>query len=178
MDEPQFREKLYKILKDNLPRYQVETGKSTLYKAIVDFDGKYDPEDPKNPKRGQYAFQTDILISNKKVPLVVIETKFGDFSTHDVITYSTKAVKHKEVYPYLRYGFIVGGKVKIERKFFVHNTGFDFAIATEISDEDLNNIVEVVREQVKSAELLLDILKDKPARKYVTKMQVEWAFEK
>ena len=32
----------------------------------------------KEPKRGSYAFQTDLLVtSNKGLPLVVIETKYG-----------------------------------------------------------------------------------------------------
>jgi len=43
------------------------------------------------------------------LPFVVIETKYGSFSTHDVLIYSTKALKHKEIYPYIRYGFVVGG---------------------------------------------------------------------
>jgi len=42
----------------------------------------------------------------------------------------------------------------------------------------LDDIVEVVRGQIESAELLLAILKDKSVRKYAMEMQVEWVSEK
>ena len=178
MKEGQFQDRLCEILRKGLPNtYNVEMRKSILYKVIVDSYGKYDPVEPANPKRGQLAFQTDILISNNKVPLVVIETKIGGFSTHDVLTYSAKAIKHKEVYPYLRYGFIVWGKNKIDRKFFVHNSGFDFAVAIE-SDSDLENLVEIVRKQIKCAEVMLKILSGKEIRRYITVIELEWASKK
>lgn len=173
MDEAEFREELCNILKDNLHGYDVETGKSILYKVIVDSNCEYDPEDPNNPKRGQYAFQTDILISKSKLPLVVIEIKFGGFSTHDIITYSSKAAKHKDVYPHLRYGFIIGGKTVIERKFFVHNTSIDFAIALKSVRDNIDHLVEIIKEQIDSSELLLAVLNDRLVSKYVTKMEIE-----
>ena len=72
------------------------------------------------------------------MPLIVIETKYGGFSTHDVLTYSTKAQKHKEVFPFIRYGLLVGGVNKITNKFFIHNIGFDFAVA--LSEEEIKAI--------------------------------------
>jgi len=177
MTEAQFREKLFRILEREFPEYKVEKGKSILYKMIVDAEGRLQPSNYASPKRGQLAFQTDVLIGNDKVPLVVIETKIRGFSTHDVLIYSTKAVKHKEVYPHLRYGFIVGQSSKIDRKFFIHNSGFDFAIAVRNLDHESNSVVEVVRKQTRSAELMLDVLKDKKVRRYVTNLELEWATE-
>jgi len=175
MREGQFQDRLCEILRKGLPdTYNVETRKSILYKVIVDSCGKYDPVEATDPKRGHLAFQTDILISNDKVPLVVIETKIGGFSTHDVLTYSAKALKHKEVYPYLRYGFIVLGKNKIDRKFFVHNSGFDFAVAIK-SDCALENLIEIVREQIESAEVMLEVLSGKGIKRYITIIKPEWA---
>ena len=175
MSEVEFRDRVSEVLRDQLPdEYEVETGKSILYKMIVNARGRLQPSNYAKPKRGQFAFQTDILISNDKVPLVVIETKSGGFSTHDVLTYSTKAAKHKEVYPYLRYGFIVGGRDRIDRKFFIHNSGIDFAIATEDLDSDSNDMVEVVRKQISAAELMLDVLEGKlMLKKYVANL--EWS---
>jgi len=91
--------------------------------VIINENFKFEPNKPRKPKRGSYAFQTDLLIirKNNKLPLVVLETKYGGFSTHDVLTYSSKAQKHKEVYPYLRYGLVVGGTDKITNNFFIHN---------------------------------------------------------
>jgi hypothetical protein len=58
-------------------------------------------------------YETDLLIydshqNGKWVPRVVIECKIGNVTTHDALTYSTKASTHKHVHPYLRYGFFGG----------------------------------------------------------------------
>jgi hypothetical protein len=89
--------------------------------------------DPKKPVRGQSAFQTDLCIFEKvsngvEIPRVVMEFKPG-LSTHDVLTYSTKARKHKQVYPYLRYGLIIGDEETIPGRFFTHNEALDFCVA-------------------------------------------------
>ncbi|MBC7081821.1 MAG: hypothetical protein H5T44_06250 [Thermoplasmatales archaeon] len=64
---------------------------------IVNEDLKF--ELPQKPKRGRLAFQNDILIKKGDLPLVVIEAKYNSLTTHDILVYSTKALKHKEVYP-------------------------------------------------------------------------------
>jgi hypothetical protein len=46
-----------------------------------------------------------------------------------VLTYSTKARRHKQVYPYLRYGLVVGNIEEIPWRFFAHNEGLDFCVA-------------------------------------------------
>ncbi len=88
---------------------------------------------PTHPVRGQYAFQTDLAIFEPRsggieLPRVVFEVK-RDISTHDVITYSAKALRHKRVYPYLRYGFLIYGREMIPGKFFTHNEALDFFAA-------------------------------------------------
>jgi len=168
-------------LKKNLPQYNIKTKENLLYKMIIDSEGKLQPKSYKNPKRGQYAFQIDVLIRNKdNMPLVAIETKSGGFSTHDVLTYSTKAVKHKEIYPYLRYGFIVGEKSKIDRKFFIHNLGFDFVIAVKNLEHDLDKLVEIVMKQIEAAEQISKILEKKENQPslYATNVELKWASNK
>ena len=172
MNENQFREKIHKELKRSLSNYIVSERESLLYQLLIDAQGKLQPSNFANPKRGQLAFQTDILIKNDKVPLVVIETKYGGFSTHDVLTYSTKAMKHKEVYPYIRYGLVVGGRNRIDRRFFTHNSGFDFAVALGNTEDDLKELVEIIKKQLQNAELMLDVLKNKEVRKYVTNVEL------
>ena len=173
MNESQFRDELCEILRKSINNYSIKPNKSILYNLIVDPEGQLQPINYKIPTRGQYAFQTDILISNDKVPLVVIETKYGGFSTHDILTYSTKAIKHKEVYPYLRYGFIVGGQNTIDRKFFIHNVGFDFAIALKNLNDDLDKISEIIKNQIKSAEIMLEVLTYRLPKIYVSNMAIE-----
>jgi hypothetical protein len=48
-------------------------------------------------------------------------------TTHDVLTYSAKARKHKQVYPYLRYGFVVPEVEFVPRRFFIHNDALDYS---------------------------------------------------
>ena len=125
MNESSFRENIKEKIEKNLDtdKYAVKSNKNLLYKVTVNKNFEFEPNDPKNPKRGNYAFQTDLLITKNDnyLPLVVIETKYGGFSTHDILTYSTKALKHKEVFPFIRYGLLVGGTDKITNKFFIHN---------------------------------------------------------
>ena len=134
----------------------------------IDYEGKLKPANVERPSRGQFAFQTDLLISNEKVPLVVFELKSGGFSTHDVLTYSTKAIKHKEIYPYLRYGFVVGGQGTIDRKFFTHNVGFDFAFTTNKIEDDLGEFIKLTQNQIEIAEKLIKILGGNMISRYET----------
>jgi hypothetical protein len=141
--------------------YRVHVGKSILYKIEVNASGQVEPNSVDSPTRGQYAFQTDILIEKDtpSIPLVVIELKSGGFSTHDVITYSSKAARHKDIYPYLRYGFIVVGLSVLSRKFVTHNQGFDFAMAIPNVSSQKSDLVAVIRRQITSAECLIGIMR-------------------
>ena len=89
--------------------------------------------DPAKPTRGQSAFQTDLCVFQKRpkgleLPRVVLEFK-TKLSTHDVLTYSTKARRHKQIYPFLRYGLVIARDASVPRRFFFHNEGLDFCVA-------------------------------------------------
>ena len=89
--------------------------------------------DPRELSRGQSAFQTDLCVfedveEGVKIPRVVMEFK-SRVTTHDVITYSAKARKHKQVYPYLRYGVVVANEATVPGRFFTHNEALDFCVA-------------------------------------------------
>jgi len=188
--EAEFTLRLEKELSTNLSEYYVTRGESLIYKFYVDSEGQLqpkkfvdalvqgqlEPEKFKTPKRGQLAFQTDLMIKRKLrlmfpltgIPLVVIEVKFGSFTTHDILTYSAKAMRHKEIYPYLRYGLIVGEARKIDNRFFTHNTGFDFAVAIEKS-ESLSEVTDIIKRQCQAAERMLMVLQKRIAvKRYIT----------
>jgi hypothetical protein len=180
--EEQFTNKLKEELSNNLnlSKYEVTSGECLVYKFLIDANGKLQPAKYKVPKRGQLAFQTDLMIKkinakNKKngIPLLVIEIKYGRFTTHDVITYSAKALKHKEIYPYLRYGLVVGEVEQIYKRFFTHNAGFDFAIA--VKEKNLHEITEIVKTQLETAENLLSVLRDKQVKQYVTNIKLTYS---
>ena len=163
MNEKDFALQIKDFLEKELnDKYLVHSGKSLLYKLEIDTNGQLKPKDIFNPTRGQYAFETDILIESKKlnIPLVVVELKFGGFSTHDIITYSAKASKHKDIYPYLRYGFIVGDSEFITGKFLTHNQAVDFSMTIKDFASDKLDFLALIKRQVDNAEKLIDALKD------------------
>jgi hypothetical protein len=138
--------------------YQVHQGASLLYRIEIDGTGKISNDGAGAPRRGQYAFQTDILVSKAEIPLVVVELKSGSFSSHDVITYSFKAQRHRQVYPYLRYGFAVVGLEALGRRFVTHNEGFDFAVALPTISCVKTELVAIVRRQATNAERMIKMM--------------------
>lgn len=85
-----------------------------------------------NYDKGQKVYATDALIyepleNGEKIPLVVIEGKIKTQTTHDVITYTEKAKAHKNIFPHLRYGFIVLKSRENEfPNFYYQHSDFDF----------------------------------------------------
>jgi hypothetical protein len=173
MKEKELEKRIKDRLEKSLKGYEVKTGESLIYKIILDRNLEHRPNDLKNPTRGDYAFQTDILIKKSGLPLVVIELKNKGFSTHDIITYSNKAIRHKDIYPYIRYGYVVFGVPKIDKKFFTHNVGVDFALAVE-NLEDIQDIEREIKAQLSYANQLLKILdKEGTIKKFVTSVRIK-----
>jgi hypothetical protein len=112
----------------------VKRRQSLLYELLLDTALELYPKTPKDPKRGYSAFQTDLCIYEKRgeieFPRIVIEFK-TKITTHDVITYSAKAGKHKAIYPGLRYGLLASEIDSIPDRFFIHNENIDFFIAAK-----------------------------------------------
>jgi hypothetical protein len=163
------------LARDLSPEYQVHHGKNILYRIEVDAVGRVSHDGLDAPRRGQYAFQTDILVSKGEIPLVVVELKSGSFSTHDVITYSWKAERHKQVYPYLLYGFAVVGLDILGRRFVTHNEGFDFAVALPNPAGIGTDLVAIVRRQIASAERKIDLMRSSriTLRRYEQNIEID-----
>ena len=73
----------------------------------------------RKPSRGQSAFETDLCVFEQisedlEIPRVVLEFK-TKITTHDILTYSAKAGKHKNIYPYLRYGLIIANEMSVTK---------------------------------------------------------------
>ena len=102
---------------------------------------------------------------NDKIPLLAIEVKGSNISTHDIITYSAKAGQHKILYPWLRYGIIWNStkKPNIPFRFFKNNKNLDFAYSiNEISKEKINDRIkkfysEILKNQIEIAIKLNEI---------------------
>lgn len=121
----------------------VHRGAALLYQVTVD-NGLSLTVDLKRPARGSSAFQTDLCVFEKKseevsIPRVVLEFKTR-ISTHDVITYSAKAAKHKQVYPYLRYGLVASREAVVPGRVFTHNEALDFcATVSDLEGKELSD---------------------------------------
>ena len=121
---------------------KVQRGAVLLYQVTVDNNLKVMSEaQVRSPKRGDSAFQTDLCLFEVKsddvlLPRVVLEFKTS-ITTHDVLTYSAKATKHKQIYPYLRYGLVAENERKVPGRFFTHNEAMDFCLSLSgLSNDD------------------------------------------
>ncbi len=166
-NEKRFTRDFVKIIEKYLKRCNVEVGieKDLLYRVVVDERHKFPIDENKlsNLKQIQnYSFKKDILVMEKdtNLPLVAIEVKLN-YNTHEVITYSTKAIRHKLIYPYLRYGFLVAGEDRLHDRFFNHADGFDFGYAIKdvnLDDrEEIKGFVKIIRDQIKVSRDLREI---------------------
>lgn len=118
------------------------------------------------PRRAE--FQTDLAIvelgsGGAWRPRVVVEAKVASVSTHDAITYSTKAAAHRAVHPYLRYGVMLGkrGRFPLPGRLYRHGAQFDFMISFRgflPAKDELSSFIKLLRSEVQASRTLEKIL--------------------
>lgn len=113
------------------------------------------------------GYETDILVRDvdgqEWVPRVVIETKLNRVTTHDALTYSSKAATHKHVHPYLRYGILIGnwGGGAFPTRLFRHGAYFDFMMtwaSLEPAENEWSKWLEVVSAEVVASRRVQQLL--------------------
>lgn len=112
------------------------------------------------------SYETDLLISDTAadgswIPRVVVECKLGGVTTHDALSYSTKAATHKHVHPYLRYGFLAGKLAAIPPRLVKHGTYFDFMATWPDAQPDeaaWAAFIATLAEEVKASRALQSLL--------------------
>ena len=91
-----------------------------------------------------------------------------------MLTYSTGGDKAQRYFPYLRYGFIIAACTRVNNKFFIHNIGFDFALAFSERPEGRGEVVSLVKRQIDIAERLMTLAEERHKNKiYKFEMPVE-----
>ncbi len=87
-----------------------------------------------------------------------MEFKTG-ITTHDVLTYSAKAVKHKLIYPYLRYGVLASSERSVPGRVFTHNEGLDFfAAVAELQEFEFKSFLALLlKDEIDSSKRLESI---------------------
>lgn len=116
-------------------------------------------------------FTTDILIWEKTgdperyswIPCVVIECKLNQVTTHDVLTYAAKADKHRSVFPYLRYGLLIGGMHWLPARVPLHGGGFDFtaAMCGEEKPDRFKPFLDVIASEIRASRMLYKMMTDR-----------------
>ena len=83
---------------------------------------------------------------------MVLEFK-NKVTPHDVLIYSAKARRHKQVYPYLRYGFVASEELYVPRRFFMHNDALDFfaALKTKGRNELDRFFARLIQTEIKTS---------------------------
>ena len=152
MKESEVVKKIKECLEKELKNYIIKDKSNLFYELYLNKDLKLNVN-TKKPKRGYSAFQTDLCIyrkldNNIELPIVAIEFK-RSLSTHDIITYSEKALRHKKIYPQLRYGMLSYDIEKISGKFFTHNIGIDFYyVIKKVGEKEKENIVKILNKEI------------------------------
>ncbi len=115
-------------------------------------------------------FHPDILIEEEintgedvyYIPRLMIESKYlGTSATpHEILAYNYKADLHKKLYSGLRYGLIIGNSKYVQNTTIKFGNNFDFilALGNDISKEEKERLIDVVKRNLTYAKKLESIL--------------------
>ena len=119
------------------------------------------------------SFETDMVVYEKAegkiIPRVIIESKVGTVTTHDAITYSHKAMYHKNVIPFVRYGIMLGARetYPLPGRLFRHGTNFDFLfsfVGYEPSEKEITAFVDMLKREIIYSRQIEEILSNSRSR--------------
>jgi hypothetical protein len=157
---PRLQEALARVA---LPGGQLTVGDGVNLPYTSEIHG-YSPDGRNEPRSSRY--ETDLLISDAAsdgswIPRIVIECKLGGVTTHDALSYSTKAATHKHVHPYLRYGFLAGKLPAIPARLVKHGAYFDFMATWPSASPDAaawEVFISMLGEEVRASRALQALL--------------------
>ena len=167
MTEKEWTERMAHCLQDELSEtpYKaclIEVGRKIPYGFEI---RSYDNGDPK-PNVNQY--ETDLVILDHESdrswkPRVIVEAKKSSVTTHDAITYSQKALSHKTVHPYLRYGIMLGDRkhYPLPGRLYRHGAHFDFMISfigTRPKKEEIDRFGQIICAEIDASRKLEKII--------------------
>lgn len=172
MIENEFTDILVEYLRKNMKSLKgckIETKRSVLYNIFFDDNGHLclNLNKKNEPKRGSgQGFEQDIIIferneelfqmSTSIVPRVIAEVKYESITTHDIITYTVKSQLIRKVYPYVRYGLILGDMNKIPGRVLRLGSNFDYIICVKIND--MKETKKIFDEELNASRQLSDAL--------------------
>lgn len=142
MTEQDFTDQLIAHIKSSIVDARIESHRSVLYEMPVSDDGNVhigvDKDSGEAIRGNGMGFEQDILIFEERIkgqatviPRVIVEVKYDSVTTHDAIVYSYKADSIKRVYPFVRFGMVIGGFKTIPGRVLRLGKHFDFVIAVQ-----------------------------------------------
>ncbi|MCY4348488.1 MAG: hypothetical protein OXC25_01385 [Thiotrichales bacterium] len=168
MTEKEWTESIAHFLRDKLSEIpyracSVETGRKIPYGLEA---RSYDDVDAPKPNVNQY--ETDLVVIDYEdeqswKPRVIVEAKKSSVTTHDAITYSQKALSHKTVHPYLRYGIMLGDRKNypLPGRLYRHGSHFDFMISfvgDRPSKTEIDAFGRIIRAEIDTSRKLEKII--------------------
>lgn len=102
-------------------------------------------------------------------PRLIIELKVKTVTTHDAITYSQKALSHKNVHPFLRYGILMGDRKNypLSGRLYRHGVYFDFMaswVGYNPTEDELEGLLSIIRDEVEASRFLEEIIYNSRSR--------------
>lgn len=187
MTESEFGEELADLLRARIGgKLEIETRRSLLYTVAFDDEGRLllGLNDKREPVRGGgTGFEQDLVIflrtpsgDTSIVPRVIIELKFGGVTTHDTIVYSEKARRIKVIYPFARYGLVLGQHPKVPPRVLRLGSEFDFIVAVDAnpSPEQEHHLTALLVEEIGLSEGMIGVLNGRSAvRSFRRKLEIE-----
>ncbi len=169
MTEVEWVEEIAKHVRDK-PMFQnsgleIETG----FRLPYGFEISAHKQDDK-PNTVMTSFETDLAIIERNKdgswrPRVIVEAKITNITTHDAITYSTKAAAHRSVYPYLRYGVMLGNRSEnaLPGLLFRHGSQFDFMFSFQnfqTSGSEMEAFLKLLDSEIQASRTIEKLLFD------------------
>ncbi len=174
MTEAEFTEELVGCLAAHISDAVVGSRVSVLHEMPIDDDGVIRmgvDADTGEPIRGRgTGFEQDSLVYEQKtegnttiIPRVIIEVKYGRVTTHDAIVYSYKAECIKRVYPFCRYGMVIGDAKNIPGRVLQHGRQFDFVLALTypLLSGQIGQMCSITASELGASRLLGSVMKGK-----------------
>ncbi len=172
LTELQFTDELIKIISQSFVDVKIGSGISVLYEMPIDDDGIVRmgvDTGTGHAYRGKgTGFEQDILVYEEKtkgnttiIPRVIAEVKYGRVTTHDAIVYSYKAECIKRIYPFCRYGMILGGIKTIPGRVLRHGRAFDFilTLAYPFLPDQVSEVSTIFLSELETSRLMGAVMK-------------------
>jgi hypothetical protein len=186
--EDRFTQELLEAIGNVPSPFVIGAGISVLYELSVNQKGIVDMGvdfDSGMPIRGRgTGFQQDIVVYQEKtentntsiIPYLIAEVKFESVTTHDTIVYSYKASKIRRIYPYVRYGMILGGFTDIPGRVLRHGESFDFIVSLNYPfvSKEIDKFKVLVKDELATSGCMEDI---RSVRRKIRVLQKRYDFD-